>query len=59
MVYRPSCQDFGRCFEDEMIDGEAFLLLNQTDLVTHLGIKLGPAVRIYNSILVIRDNIEA
>uniref|UniRef100_T1L037 SAM domain-containing protein n=1 Tax=Tetranychus urticae TaxID=32264 RepID=T1L037_TETUR len=55
----PGCQDFGRCFEDEMIDGEAFLLLNQTDLVTHLGIKLGPAVKIYNSILVIRDNIEA
>ncbi|XP_053202165.1 lethal(3)malignant brain tumor-like protein 4 [Panonychus citri] len=55
----PGCQDFGQCFEEEIIDGEAFLLLNQTDLVTHLGIKLGPAVKIYNSILVIRDNIDA
>ncbi|RWS29342.1 hypothetical protein B4U80_02622, partial [Leptotrombidium deliense] len=41
-----------------LVDGEAFLLLNQPDLVKILGIKLGPAVKIYNSILVIRDNMN-
>jgi hypothetical protein len=40
----------------KLIDGEAFLLLNQNDIVKILGLKLGPAIKIYNSILVIRDN---
>lgn len=40
----------------QLIDGEAFLLLNQNDIVKILGLKLGPAIKIYNSILVIRDN---
>lgn len=34
------------------------MLLNQNDMVKILGIKLGPAIKIYNSILVIRDNAE-
>jgi hypothetical protein len=43
----------------QLIDGEAFLLLNQQDLVKILNIKLGPAVKIYNSIILIRDSLEA
>ncbi|XP_074597983.1 lethal (3) malignant brain tumor [Brevipalpus obovatus] len=54
----PGCEEFAHRFEEEGIDGEAFLLINQSDLVKLLGIKLGPAVKIYNSILVIRDNIN-
>lgn len=52
----PGCQTVGQIFQDELIDGEAFLLLNQNDIVKILGLKLGPAIKIYNSILVIRDN---
>ena len=44
---------FHRILEEE-IDGEAFLLLTQTDLVKMLGLKLGPAIKIFNSILLIR-----
>ena len=41
-----------------MIDGEAFLLLTQSDLVRHLDIKLGPAIKIHNTIILIRDAME-
>lgn len=54
----PGCQDIGQKFADELIDGEAFLLLNQQDLLKVLNVKLGPAVKIYNSVILIRDAIE-
>lgn len=47
---------FNAIFFGQLIDGEAFLLLNQNDIVKILGLKLGPAIKIFNSILVIRDN---
>lgn len=50
----PGCKEFADKFETEKIDGEAFLLLTQEDLVDILGIKLGPAVKIYNCILLLR-----
>jgi hypothetical protein len=50
----PGCEEFAGKFESERIDGEAFLLLTQNDLVKILGIKLGPAIKIYNSILLLR-----
>lgn len=34
----------------QQIDGEAFLLLNQSDIVNILKIKLGPALKIFNTI---------
>ena len=43
---------FHRLIEEE-IDGEAFLLLTQTDIVKMLGLKLGPAIKVYNAILLI------
>lgn len=39
----------------QQIDGEAFLLLTQTDIVKILSIKLGPALKIYNSILMLKN----
>lgn len=42
----------------QLIDGEAFLLMTQKDIVDTLKVKLGPAVKIYNSILLIRDGME-
>ncbi|TRY84580.1 hypothetical protein DNTS_001320 [Danionella cerebrum] len=43
---------------DEQIDGEAFLLLTQTDIVKILSIKLGPALKIYNCILMLKSSDE-
>ncbi len=39
----------------QQIDGEAFLLLNQTDIVKIMNIKLGPALKIFNSILMFKN----
>ncbi|XP_046858383.1 LOW QUALITY PROTEIN: lethal(3)malignant brain tumor-like protein 1 [Xenia sp. Carnegie-2017] len=44
------CLSQAQVFIDQQIDGEAFLLLQQADLVNILNIKLGPAVKIYCSI---------
>ncbi|XP_067135172.1 lethal(3)malignant brain tumor-like protein 4 isoform X2 [Centruroides vittatus] len=49
------CEEHAQLFKEE-IDGEAFLLLNQTDIVKILNIKLGPALKIHNSILSFKKN---
>ncbi|XP_012882589.1 PREDICTED: lethal(3)malignant brain tumor-like protein 4 [Dipodomys ordii] len=48
------CEEQAKCFEKEQIDGKAFLLLTQTDIVKVMKIKLGPALKIYNSILMFK-----
>ncbi|NXX50511.1 LMBL1 protein, partial [Tricholaema leucomelas] len=50
----PGCKEHASVFREEQIDGIAFLLLNQNDLVKILGIKLGPALKIYNAILMFK-----
>ncbi|KAG9337486.1 hypothetical protein JZ751_028677 [Albula glossodonta] len=52
------CEEQARLFRDEMIDGEAFLLLTQTDIVKIMSIKLGPALKIYNAILMFKSTDE-
>ncbi|KPP68285.1 hypothetical protein Z043_113052 [Scleropages formosus] len=42
----------------QMIDGEAFLLLTQADIVKIMSIKLGPALKIYNAILMFKSTDE-
>lgn len=42
----------------QMIDGEAFLLLTQTDIVKIMSIKLGPALKISNAILMFKTTDE-
>ncbi|NWH58422.1 LMBL1 protein, partial [Geococcyx californianus] len=49
------CKEQASVFREEEIDGEAFLLLNQNDIVKILGIKLGPALKIYNAILMFKS----
>lgn len=41
-------------FKDELIDGEALLLLTQNDLIKQMQIKLGPALKIYSSVLYVK-----
>lgn len=37
------------------IDGEALLCLTQSDLTDLLGVKLGPAIKIRNALLMIKE----
>uniref|UniRef100_A0A6Q2Y7A2 Lethal(3)malignant brain tumor-like protein 1 n=1 Tax=Esox lucius TaxID=8010 RepID=A0A6Q2Y7A2_ESOLU len=48
------CEEQACVFKEEMIDGEAFLLLTQTDIVKIMSIKLGPALKISNAILMFK-----
>ncbi|XP_068406871.1 lethal(3)malignant brain tumor-like protein 3 isoform X2 [Eschrichtius robustus] len=50
----PGCEEHGKVFKEEQIDGEAFLLMTQTDIVKIMSIKLGPALKIFNSILMFK-----
>ncbi|XP_068437431.1 lethal(3)malignant brain tumor-like protein 4 isoform X2 [Clinocottus analis] len=50
----PGCEEQAKRFRDEQIDGRAFLLLTQQDIVRIMSIKLGPALKIYNSILMFK-----
>ncbi|XP_061811248.1 lethal(3)malignant brain tumor-like protein 4 isoform X1 [Nerophis lumbriciformis] len=51
----PGCKEHAVTFKTEQIDGEAFLLLTQSDIVKILSIKLGPALKIYNAILMLKN----
>ncbi|XP_046804911.1 uncharacterized protein LOC111686830 isoform X1 [Lucilia cuprina] len=48
------CRKTATIFSHEDIDGESFLLLQQEDLTEKLGLKLGPAVKLYTCILQLR-----
>ncbi|XP_046424366.1 lethal(3)malignant brain tumor-like protein 3 isoform X2 [Neodiprion virginianus] len=50
----PNCREIGSIFRKNSIDGEAFLMLTQEDLVSLLGLRLGPAIKLYNSIVLLR-----
>ncbi|CAB1336256.1 unnamed protein product [Coregonus sp. 'balchen'] len=52
------CEEQACVFKEEMIDGEAFLLLTQTDIVKIMNIKLGPALKISNAILMFKSTDE-
>ncbi|ELU11332.1 hypothetical protein CAPTEDRAFT_161824 [Capitella teleta] len=54
----PGCSDLAPQFIEQDIDGEALMLLNQADIVKILQVKLGPALKIYNSILMMQSNTE-
>uniref|UniRef100_A0A674D5K0 L3MBTL histone methyl-lysine binding protein 1b n=1 Tax=Salmo trutta TaxID=8032 RepID=A0A674D5K0_SALTR len=51
----PGCKEHAATFRTEQMDGEAFLLLTQADIVKILSIKLGPALKIYNAILMLKN----
>ncbi|XP_055534439.1 lethal(3)malignant brain tumor-like protein 3 isoform X2 [Wyeomyia smithii] len=54
----PGCTEMGKQIRDEKIDGSAFLSLTRDDLVKYLDIKLGPAVKLYNRIIHLRQEVE-
>lgn len=42
----PGCGDYAEDFENQEIDGQALLLLKENNLVSVMGMKLGPALKI-------------
>ncbi|XP_014205179.1 lethal(3)malignant brain tumor-like protein 3 [Copidosoma floridanum] len=53
----PNCKDLGNIFRQHNVDGDAFMALSQDDLVSHIGLKLGPAIKVYNSIYLLRKKV--
>ncbi|XP_018398877.1 PREDICTED: lethal(3)malignant brain tumor-like protein 3 [Cyphomyrmex costatus] len=51
----PNCAEAGNIFRQNNIDGESFLMLTQEDLVSVLRLRLGPAIKLYNSIVLLRQ----
>ena len=43
-----------KVFFDEEIDGAGILVLQREDVVRRMGIKLGPALKIYNRVLALQ-----
>ncbi|CAH0554527.1 unnamed protein product [Brassicogethes aeneus] len=54
----PSCDGMGDGFIEQEIDGDALLALTQKDIFDLMDIKLGPAIKLYNSILLLRQQIN-
>lgn len=50
--------ELAETFEVEEIDGESLLLLSQSDIINNLEIKVGPAVKLYNIIVMLRQQIK-
>ena len=50
----PGCD--GDVFIKEQIDGEAFQLLTQADIVRLLNVRMGPALKIYHGIQLLQNN---
>ncbi|CAH1991418.1 unnamed protein product [Acanthoscelides obtectus] len=54
-----SCCDINvDVFRKEQIDGEALLALSQKDILSMLKFKMGPAVKLYNSIVLLRQRVD-
>ncbi|XP_043532262.1 polyhomeotic-like protein 2 isoform X7 [Chiloscyllium plagiosum] len=52
----PGCQEIADEFRAQEIDGQALLLLKEDHLMTAMNIKLGPALKIYARINMLKDS---
>ncbi|KAK8732011.1 hypothetical protein OTU49_007135 [Cherax quadricarinatus] len=52
----PGCEQVATVFIEQQIDGEAFLMMTQNDLVSLLQMKLGPAIKIMAIIMCLRSS---
>lgn len=55
----PGCTDYAEDFKLQEIDGQALLLLKENHLVSAMGMKLGPALKIVNKIESMRVSKES
>lgn len=51
----PKCRNNANMFIEQEIDGPALLSLSQDDLTNLLKFRIGPAIKIYNQIVCLRD----
>uniref|UniRef100_A0A182N7F3 SAM domain-containing protein n=1 Tax=Anopheles dirus TaxID=7168 RepID=A0A182N7F3_9DIPT len=51
----PRCGEYANRIRHEEITGRSFLSFTQADLINYLGVKIGPAVKIYNRIIRLRQ----
>lgn len=57
VVVSPSgCQEIAEEFRAQEIDGQALLLLKEDHLMSAMNIKLGPALKIYARISMLKDS---
>ncbi|KAJ8911381.1 hypothetical protein NQ315_014212 [Exocentrus adspersus] len=54
----PCCESHVNVFRRELIDGEALLSLSQRDILSLLKFKVGPGIKLYNSIVLLRHHVE-
>ncbi|XP_064161275.1 polyhomeotic-like protein 2b isoform X1 [Anguilla rostrata] len=52
----PGCQEIAEEFRSQEIDGQALLLLKEDHLMSAMNIKLGPALKIYAHISLLKDS---
>ncbi|NWH27833.1 PHC2 protein, partial [Grus americana] len=52
----PGCQEIAEKFRAQEIDGQALLLLKEDHLMSTMNIKLGPALKIYARISMLKDS---
>ncbi|XP_061793501.1 polyhomeotic-like protein 2b isoform X3 [Nerophis lumbriciformis] len=52
----PGCQEIAEEFRSQEIDGQALLLLKEDHLMSTMNIKLGPALKIFASINLLKDS---
>lgn len=52
----PGCQEIAEEFRSQEIDGQALLLLNEDHLMSTMNIKLGPALKIFAQINMLKDS---
>lgn len=54
----PGCSDYAEEFAAQEIDGQALLLLNDNHLVTTMGVRLGPALKIVAKVQSMKEGVE-
>ena len=54
LVQQGVAERHAKVFFDEEIDGAGLLVLQRNDVLRGLGIKLGPALKIYNRVLALQ-----
>lgn len=52
----PGCSDYVEDFDNQEIDGQALLLLKESHLVSAMGMKLGPALKIVAKVESMKDS---
>lgn len=55
----PNCSTVGQAFAEHDIDGVAFLALQQNDMIKVMGLSLGTAIKVFNRILILREECNA